>query len=86
MEEFLKRHDDNIRGVISCFDRIIITGTFPDICHADAMTSLLYQKKIRIFDDTRWAVPLRDEIRQNAERLVQENGLEIEFVHSKKHF
>lgn len=86
MEEFLKRHGDKIRGVISCFDRIIITGTLPDICYAEAMTSLLYQKKIRIFDYTRWAEPHREEIRQNAEHLAQENGLEIEFVRSKKNF
>ena len=27
------------RGVVTCFDRIIITGTFRDICHAHAMPS-----------------------------------------------
>ena len=35
---FLERHAEDILGVYSCFDRIIIQGTLPDIAHADAMT------------------------------------------------
>jgi hypothetical protein len=34
----------------------------------------------------RWAVPLRDAIRENMERIAAENGMEIEFVRSKKKF
>ena len=35
---------------------------------------------IRLFDYTQWAEPLREELRQNAERLAAEAGLEIEFI------
>jgi hypothetical protein len=28
-EGFVERHDDSIAGVLSCYDRIIITGTLP---------------------------------------------------------
>jgi len=52
----------------------------PDICHASAMTAFLNSRRIRIFDYPHWAEPLREELRQNAERLAQENGLEMEFV------
>ncbi|NBC12330.1 MAG: hypothetical protein GVY09_03115 [Gammaproteobacteria bacterium] len=41
---------------------------------------------IRLFDYARWAEPLRDEIRANAERLVAEAGLEIELIHKLKAF
>ena len=75
-----ERYADKIQGVLSCLDRVIITGTIPEISHAEAMTSYLYSKKIRIFDYTKFAEPLRDEIRLHAERLAQENGLEIEFI------
>jgi len=44
------------------------------------MTSYLNVHKIRIFDYARFAEPLRDEIRSNAEKLAQESGIEIEFV------
>lgn len=80
MTTLAERHADRIRGVLSCFDRVIITGTLPEICHAEAMASHLRAQRIRLFDFTRWAGPLRDLIRANAERLAQENGLEIEFI------
>ncbi len=60
------------------------TGIIPGICYADGMSSLLKTKDIRIFDYTKWAELLRDEIRTNAERLAEENGLEIEFLRKKK--
>ena len=83
MSEFLDRHAERILGVLSCWDRVVITGTFPEICYAQIMTSYLYRKNIRIFDYTQWAEPLREEIRENAERLAKENGLEIDFIRKK---
>jgi hypothetical protein len=83
MGALTERYADKIRGVLSCFDRVVITGTLPDICYADAMSGHLRSKGIRIFDYTQFAEPLRDEIRLRAERLAQENGLEIEFIRKK---
>jgi len=74
------RHSSRIRGVLSCFDRILITGTLPDVCHAQAFTRELNRRHIRIFDFPQFAQPLRDAIRENAERLARENGLVIEFI------
>jgi len=44
------------------------------------MTSYLCAHGIRIFDYARFAEPLRNRIRDNAERLAKENGIEIEFI------
>jgi DNA-binding transcriptional ArsR family regulator len=74
------RYATRIRGVLSCFDRILVTGTLPAICHAQAFTRELNRRRIRIFDFTKFAEPLRDAIRENAERLARENGLTIEFI------
>jgi hypothetical protein len=79
----IERYANKIRGVLSCFDRIVITGTLPDICYADAMSSHLRSKGIRIFDYTQFVEPLRDEIRLHAEELAEKNGLEIEFIRKK---
>jgi hypothetical protein len=76
----IDRYADKIRGVISCYDRILIQGILPGFCFAEGMTSYLYAHQIRIFDYPRFAEPLRDAIRANAERLAQENGIEIEFI------
>jgi len=86
MASLLDRHTDLIAGVHSCFDRVVLQGTLPEFCHAGAMTTYMYTHKIRIFDYPRFAQPMRDEIRANAERLAQEAGVEIEFVRKLKSF
>jgi hypothetical protein len=86
MNPFIERHQDKIGGVLSCFDRVVITGTLPDICHAEAMGGYLGYHKIRLFDYPRWAEPLRKELRENAERLATEAGLQIEFIRKLKAF
>lgn len=79
----VERYAEQILGVLSCFDRVVITGTLPEICHAQAMSAHLRSKGIRIFDYTEFAEPLRDQIREHAERLATESGLAIEFIRRK---
>ncbi len=78
-----ERHADQIAGVLSCYDRILIFGTLPNICFAEGMTSYLYAHKVRIFDYPRFAQPFREELRMNAERLAAENGITIEHIRKK---
>ncbi len=80
MELLTTAHSNNISGVLSCFDRVIITGTLPEVCHSKGMTSYLYSKGVRIFDYPKFAEPFKNEIRTNAEQLAQDAGIEIEFV------
>jgi hypothetical protein len=35
------RCHDRLAGVLSCYDRIVITGTLPGPCFADGMTKIL---------------------------------------------
>ncbi len=80
MNPFVERHVSDISGVISCFDRVILTGTLPDIGHAEAMARYLRQQHTRLFDFPRWAEPFRHTLRRHAEELAAESGLEIEFI------
>jgi hypothetical protein len=80
METLIDRYREQILGVLECFDRVVIQGTLPGLCFAQGMTSYLYAHNIRIFDYVRFAEPLRDQLRENAERLANENGLQIEFL------
>jgi hypothetical protein len=75
-----ERYRERLHGVLSCYDRIVITGTLPGICYAAGMTSFLYAKGIRIFDYPRFAEPLRDQIRERAQRLAAEQGASIEYI------
>jgi DNA-binding MarR family transcriptional regulator len=86
MPSFLERHSDNIAGVLSCFDRVIIQGTLPDICHPKASTDWWFAHKIRIFDYKPWAAPMNDQIRNNIEKIAAEAWLEIEFVRKQRDF
>jgi hypothetical protein len=85
MKTFIERHAANICGTLSCFDRVVITGTLPDLCHAAAMAKYLGARGTRLFDYPRFWEPTREAIRAHAERLARENGVAIEFVR-RKHF
>ena len=86
IELLTQRYQDQIAGVLSCYDRIIVQGTVPGWCYASGMTDYFYKHQIRIFDYAKWAEPLREALRQNMERLAADNAIEIEFVRSKKSF
>jgi len=48
MNPFVERHHEEISGVLSYFDRVVITGTPPDIGHAGAMAQWLGARGIRL--------------------------------------
>lgn len=76
-----KRYETDLRGVLSCFDRVVITGTLPGACHAKGMTSFLFAHHIKVFDYAKtFADPLRNAIRDNAQRLAQTHGVTIEHI------
>lgn len=75
-----ERYKDKITGVISCYDRLVMQGTLPGWCFDQGMTAFLYSRQIRIFDYPQFAQALREKIRENAERIAQEHGIEIEFI------
>jgi hypothetical protein len=79
----VERHSEQILGVLSCFDRVVITGTLPEICHAQAMSAHLGSRGFRLFDYTQFAEPFREKIRGHAERLAAESGLTVEFIQRK---
>jgi hypothetical protein len=80
MELLTARYAENLAGVLSCYDRIVITGTLPGACFADGMTSFLNSRGIRIFDYPRFALPLRERIRENAQALAAEHGATIQHI------
>ncbi len=79
-EGLVERYDKRIAGVLSCYDRIVITGTLPGVCHAKGMTSFLYANTIRVFDYPQFAAALRDKVRENAAGLAEAAGVGIEHI------
>lgn len=83
MDNFLENHKKNIVGVLECFDRIMIKGTMLGHCYAEGMTRYLFSQGIRIFDYPKFASSLRDDIKRNAEKIAQENNIEIQYIQKK---
>lgn len=79
-----ERYDERIAGILSCYDRVLITGTIPVICYAEGMTRFLYAKGIRIFDYPQFAMTLRDRVRDGAAALAAQAGVTIEHI-AKSH-
>jgi hypothetical protein len=83
-QSLTERYDDRIAGALSCYDRVVITGTLPGVCYADGMTRYLNANGIRIFDYPQFAMELRDRVRSGAASLAAEAGITIEHI-TKSH-
>jgi hypothetical protein len=80
MTTLVERYADRILGVLSCYDRVIVRGTVRGFHYAGAMESYLRWRRIPLFDFPKFAKPYRDAIRDNAERLAREAGIEVQFI------
>jgi len=79
-----ERYGEHLAGMLSCYDRILITGTLPNVCYAGGMTHLLYSKKVPIFDYTKFAMALRERVREQAQAIATKAGIAIEHI-AKRH-
>lgn len=80
MELLTETYKSEISCVLSCFDRLILSGTIPEISYSQGMTKYMYQNEVKIFDYPKFAEPFKEKIRLNAERISKEHGVEIEFI------
>ena len=83
MTHFTERHANKIAFGLSCFDRVVISGSLVDVGYAQAMTSRLNRLGIRLFDYPKWADAFRLELRDHAEAVAKEHGLAIEFIQKR---
>jgi len=82
MESILERSAGQIRGVIRCFDRIVLQGSLPGVGYPAGMQMFLRGKGIRIFDFAEFAKPLTEQIHDAACDLAEDHG--IKFEHANK--
>jgi hypothetical protein len=79
-QSLTERYDERIAGVLSCYDRVVITGTLPGVCYADGMTRYLHANGVRIFDYPQFAMGLRERVRDRAASLAAASGITIEHI------
>jgi len=80
MKQFVEHHADKIAFSLSCYDRVVLSGTLVDVGHATAMTGFIRHLGLPIFNYPDWANQFRLELRNRAETIASENGLDIEFI------
>jgi len=80
MELLTEKYKKEIASILSCYDRLILSGTIPEISYGQGITKYMYQNEVRIFDYPKFAEPFKEKIRLNAERIAKEHGIEIEFI------
>lgn len=80
MELLTQRYKDKISFELGCYDRLILTGTLPEISYSQGMTAYMNGKGIRIFDYPKFAEPFKDKIKENANRIAEEQSVKIEFI------
>lgn len=66
--------------MLSCYDKLILRGTIPEISYSQGMTKSRYEKEVKIFDYPKFAEPFKEAIRSNDERIAKEHDVEIEFI------
>ena len=85
MELITKRYENQIGGVLNCYDRVVLTGTLLSRCYSDGMELFLRIHKVRCFDFfDKLALPLADEIKKQAANIASEAGVEIEYLGRSK--
>lgn len=85
MMHFTERHADQIAFTLSCYDRIVLTGSLVDVGYAEGMTRFIKGLGLPVFEYPQWANQFREELRAHAEAVARDHGLEIEFI-KKKNF
>ena len=48
--DLIDRYGERLHGVLSCYDRIVVTGTLPQVCCAQGMTAFVKARGAGIFD------------------------------------
>lgn len=79
-----ERYDDRIVGMLSCYDRVVITGTLPTVCYAEGMTRFLRARGVPLFDYPAFAMTLRERVREQVGAVVVKAGIAIEHI-AKSH-
>lgn len=82
--ELLQRYQQDIVGVLGCFDRVVVTGTLMEVAYPEALAGVLHREGIRCFDLGQFAEPLRLRIRDNALAQAQAAGCAVQYLAKSK--
>lgn len=84
MQNFLARHQSEVKGVLSGWDRIRFRGTNRHISHWAGMMQLLSLLSVLLKDFSVWAQSLTDQLRCATEKLAKDASRPIRYLYSSQ--
>jgi hypothetical protein len=81
-ELLTKRFERNIAGVLSCFDRLVLFGTYQPICYPKAMSWQVHTAGVKLIGyEKRFANKLRLEMIDRIKAIATNEGIPIQHVY-----
>ena len=82
-EPLTKRFEKNIAGVLNCFDRLVLFGTYQPICYPKAMSWQLHEAGIQLIDyENQFVNKLRLEMTARIKAIATQEHIPIKQVYS----
>ena len=85
MNEFISKHQKDIQGTLSGFDRVRFRGTFRVLAVAKLLMAWLRHQKVLIKDFGDFATSLTQRLKQAVEQVASQRVRDIEFLRSSKY-
>lgn len=82
--DFHQKYNDIIQGTLSCYDRMIISGTMPGWRYPGAMKSFLLKKKLKFVDYPKFAKTIGEKIRSQMESISKKSEVPIVYIKSPR--
>jgi hypothetical protein len=80
---FVRKHQDKISGVLSCFDRVIVLGHLP-LSYPRGLEGFLYQQKVLLKEFKNYAPQIAERIKAHVKGLVLKAGAPFRHLPSKE--
>jgi hypothetical protein len=80
---FLVKHTDQITGVLSCFDRVILRGYLP-LSYPQGMSGFLYQQKVLLKDFKDYAPAIAERVKEHVKAQVEKAGAPYRHLPTKE--
>jgi hypothetical protein len=74
MERFLERHQANVVGVLSGFDRVLFRGTLGSLGYINGMSKFLSSRGVLLKDFGRFAERLSAPLKARSQQIAAEAG------------
>lgn len=80
---FCVKHQEQVTGVLSCFDRVVFRGYLP-LSYAQGMSGFLYQQQVLLKEFKDYAPRIAERIKEHVKGLVEQAGAPYRHLPTKE--